>query len=74
MCTVIDYQTKEQLERDFHAGKIITVYQPDDMFGQTGSGRAMLYGPHHPQRRKWYAAVVIKNFVVIELDGKRAVK
>jgi len=64
MYTVKNYQTKKELIADFKAGKQIEVYQPNDMFGESGNGSVSLEGPHYPQPHKWYASATIENFII----------
>lgn len=62
MYTVVDFKTKKALKEAVAAGRRISVYQPNDMFGRPApkSGeRVSLEGPHYPKPHSWYATGII---------------
>jgi len=70
MYTKTNYKTKKALKADVADGKIVGIFQPNDMFGNpkaapTFSGSVTLEGPHYPQAHKWYAvANVVRGSIV----------
>lgn len=56
MYTDQNFKTKKALKEAVAAGKRVSVYQPNDMFGTpTASREVTLEGPHYPQAHSWYA-------------------
>ena len=69
MYSTINFKTKKALREAVEAGKDVTVYQPNDLFGnpkaKSGySGLATLEGPHYPKPHRWYATVEIVDGLV----------
>ena len=62
MYTSINFKTKKNLKIAIAEGKVITVYQLNQMFpAETQNGKCYLEGPHYPQPHKWYAEGVLQN-------------
>lgn len=59
-------KSKKALKDALAAGKTVTVFQPNDMFGTTDKVNAQartvvtLEGPHYPEPHKWYARVQVE--------------
>ena len=73
MYTSINFKTKKQLKEAIAAGKHVSVYQPNDMFGNPKaspdySGKATVEGPHYPEPHRWYATVVVENGRVVKVS------
>lgn len=67
MYTDQNFKTKKELKAAVDSGKAVSVYQPNDMFGNAPTnGRITLEGPHYPQPHKWYAQAVIANGVIVK--------
>ena len=71
-----NFKTKKALKEAVAAGKHVTVFQPNDMFGKTqqtleqsvhGPVKVTLEGPHYPKPHRWYAQVVVANGRVVEV-------
>ena len=65
MYTERNYKTKAELKRALASGEPISVFQPNDMFGQTekvqtGEHHVTLEGPHYPYPHRWYAQARVK--------------
>lgn len=69
MYTYTNYKTKKALKDALAAGKIIEVYQPNDITGGDApiDGKVTLEGPHYPAPHRWYAMAVIKDGRVISV-------
>jgi hypothetical protein len=67
MYTVVNYPTKKAFKQAFALGTPIRVYQPGGIFPGKTDGRAYLEGPHFPKPHSWYAAVDIKDGVVVKI-------
>jgi len=64
MYSSINFKSKKDLKQEIAEGRKITVFQPNDMFGNPKAssgytGSATLEGPHYPQAHKWYAQVEV---------------
>lgn len=62
MYSSTNFKTKKALKEAVAAGRRISVYQPNDMFGRGAPkpGESVtLEGPHAPQPHSWYATAVI---------------
>jgi len=67
--TTINFRTKKALKDALQQGMHITVFQPNDMFGDgtVRDGTAFLEGPHYPEPHRWYAQVEVKDGIVIKV-------
>ena len=72
MYTETNYKTKKALQEAFASGKAIGVYQPGGFFEGKTDGKIALEGPHYPKPHMWYVGAVIKDSVIVLLDGKTA--
>ena len=66
MYTSPNYKTKKQVKEAIAQGKTITVFQPNDMFGNPKaapnySGSVTLEGPHYPEPHRWYGTGTVEN-------------
>lgn len=65
-CTT-NFKTKRELKAAVAAGKVETIYQPNDIFGITekiANGqikRCSVEGPHFPEPHTWYADVDVEQ-------------
>ena len=69
MYTSRNFKTKTALKQAVAAGEQVTIYQPNDMFGNPKarpdySGTATVEGPHYPEPHRWYATVKVEKGVV----------
>jgi hypothetical protein len=60
-----NYKTKKDFIAAVKAGLNLTTYNPSGMFPTTQNGTDVIEGPHYPAAHKWYAAVTVKDGVVI---------
>lgn len=72
MYTHINFKTKKALKEAVASGKQVTIFQPNDMFGNPKalpnySGIACVEGPHYPEPHRWYAVVTVTNGVVTKV-------
>jgi hypothetical protein len=72
MYTDINFKTKKALKEAVRTGKVVQVYQPNDMFGvtakvQSGSHMVTVEGPHYPAAHSWYASVDVENGRVVRV-------
>lgn len=67
--TSTNFKTKKAFKTALAMGARITVFQPNDMFGDgtVRDGTAFIEGPHYPEPHRWYAQVVIKDGIVIKI-------
>jgi hypothetical protein len=73
MYTSTNYKTKKALKDAIAAGSVVSVYQPNDMFGNPQaapdySGRVALEGPHYPEAHRWYATGVVENGKLVKVS------
>lgn len=72
MYTEINFKTKKELKEAVVAKKVITVFQPNDIFGNpkaspTYTGKVDLEGPHYPAAHTWYAVAEVINGCVVKV-------
>lgn len=60
-----NYPTKKAFIEAVKAGVPLETYNPSGMFPTTRNGSDVIEGPHYPAAHKWYAAVVVRDGVVI---------
>lgn len=66
----INFKTKKAFKEAIAAGKEVTVFQPGPFGGSaTRNGKACVEGPHYPEPHRWYASVILKDGVVIQVDN-----
>lgn len=61
-----NYKTKKALKEAVAAGKQVSVYSPGPFPAKT-EGTEYVEGPHYPEPHKWYAAVEVKNGMVVKV-------
>ena len=61
----INYKTKKDFLAAVKGGKQHETYNPSGMFETTRNGPDVIEGPHYPKPHKWYAAVQVRNSIVI---------
>lgn len=66
MYSTVNFKSKKELKQAVADGKLLTIFQPNDMFdnpkaARNYSGSATLEGPHYPQPHKWYAQVEVTD-------------
>lgn len=56
-------KTKKAIKDAIAAGKQISVFQPNNMFGTPDptEGWVTVEGPHYPEPHKWYGQVFLEN-------------
>jgi len=69
MYTHTDYKTKKALKEAFKAGERVTVYQPGPFGPDVKDGSGCVEGPHYPKPHTWYAAVVVKDGVIVKIKS-----
>jgi len=72
MYTRRDFKTKKMLKEAVAAGKVVEVYQPNDMFGNPKAkpcytGKVYLEGPHYPKAHTWYAEAELVNGSIVKV-------
>lgn len=72
MYTRKDFKTKKSLKEAIAHGDVVTVYQPNDLFGNpkgspTYTGSVVLEGPHYPKPHTWYAQARLVNGSIVEV-------
>lgn len=72
MYTSINFKTKRELKEAVAGGKVLTVFQPNDMFGNpkakpTYTGSVVLEGPHYPKPHKWYAKAQVERGAIVSV-------
>jgi hypothetical protein len=73
MYTSVNFKTKKAVKEAIAQGRQLTVYQPNDMFGNPAakpdySGKVTLEGPHYPEPHKWYATGVVENGRLVKVS------
>lgn len=63
-----NYRTKKALNNAFHQKERVGVHQPGPFGPSVDNGNVVIEGPH--EQHKWYANAVVKDGVVIVLEGK----
>ena len=64
-----NYKTAKELKADFASGREITVFQPGPFGGAVRDGAGVIEGPHYPQPHRFYVPVVVKDGVVVKVQG-----
>ena len=69
MYTSINFKTKTALKRAIAAGREVTVYQHNEMFGKEPpqEGQVFLEGPHSPAAHTWYAQGFLEKGVLVRV-------
>jgi hypothetical protein len=60
-----DYKSKKDFIAAVKAGEKHQTYNPSGMFPTPQNGSDVVEGPHYPKPHRWYAAVQVKDGVVI---------
>lgn len=73
MYTTINFKTKKALKEAVASGQRVTIFQPNDMFGNPKadprySGSACVEGPHYPEPHRWYATVELKEGRIVKVN------
>ena len=65
-----NYKSKKELKEAVAAGKTVTVFQPNNIFGITPpeNGKVTLEGPHYPQPHKWYAQATLQDGKIVKVS------
>jgi hypothetical protein len=64
-----NYKTKKAFKQAVKNGIQHRPYNPSGMFANTQHGLDVIEGPHYPQPHRWYAAVTVKDGVVVKVQG-----
>ena len=69
MYTSINFKTKKALKEAVAAGKKISVYQPNNLWGTAPpkEGVVAVEGPWYPKPHSWYAQVTLENGYIIKV-------
>ena len=62
---VPDFKSKKEFIQAVKDGRQFTTYNPSGMFETPQNGKDVIEGPHYPKPHKWYAAVVVKDGIVV---------
>lgn len=66
MYTTKNFPTKKALKEAVAAGESVTLFSPG--FGTPkANGTEYVEGPHYPKPHTWYAAVEVKDGVVVKV-------
>jgi hypothetical protein len=67
--TTTNFKTKKALKEAVASGATVTVFQPNDMFGDGSvrDGTACVEGPHYPQPHRWYAQVEVRDGRIVKV-------
>jgi len=66
MYTRANFRTGKALREAVQAGERVTVFSPGPFPAPT-EGKVCVEGPHYPEPHKWYAQVVVKDGVVVNV-------
>jgi len=63
-------KSKKELKEAVAAGRQITVFQPNNIFGvkPPQNGVVSVEGPHFPKPHKWYARATLENGVIVKVS------
>ncbi len=62
-----DYPSKKAFKEAVAAGKQHHTYNPSGMFPTPQNGTDVIEGPHYPKPHRWYAAVIVKDGIVVKV-------
>ena len=64
-----NFKTKKAFREAVEGGAKVTVYQPNDMFGNPTpkEGTVCVEGPHYPEPHRWYATATLKDGYVVNV-------
>jgi hypothetical protein len=73
MYTDKNFKTKKAVKEAIAAGQIITVFQPNDIFGNPAArpdytGKVNIEGPHYPAPHSWYATGHVVNGKLVKVS------
>lgn len=65
-----NYKTKKALKEAVAEGKIVTVFQPNNIFNVVPptNGTVTLEGPHFPEPHRWYARATLKDGKIVKVS------
>ena len=64
-----NYPSKKAFKAAVAAGVRHATYNPSGLFPVTQNGRDVVEGPHSPAPHRWYAAVEVRDGVVVKVTG-----
>lgn len=72
MYTDINFKTKKALQEAIKEGKVIGIYQPNDIFGVTErvtveKHSIAVEGPHYPEAHRRYAQVEVEDGRIVKV-------
>jgi hypothetical protein len=59
-----NFRTKKEFLAAVQSGESLLIYSPGP-FPVNANGRNTVEGPHYPQPHKWYAAVIVRDGIVV---------
>ena len=62
-----NFKTKKQLKDAVKRGERVTLFSPGPFRAPQLDGTEYVEGPHYPEPHRWYAAVVVRNGIVVEV-------
>ncbi len=65
MYTDTNYKRKKHLIAAVKAGNVVTVFQPGPFGPHVADGTGVVEGPQFPAAHQWYAAVIVKDGVIV---------
>lgn len=65
-----NFKSKKALKEAVAAGKTVTVFQPNNMFGvyPPENGKVTLEGPHYPEPHRWYAQATLEGGKIVKVS------
>lgn len=61
-----NFKTKKALRGAVAAGEPVAIWSPGP-FPAPQDGKATVEGPHYPEPHRWYAAVEVKDGIVVKV-------
>ena len=61
-----NYPTKKAFIEAVKAGVVHRTYNPSGMFQTPQNGSDVVEGPHNPKPHRWYAAVSVRDGIVVK--------
>lgn len=64
-----NYPTKKKFREAVSAGVKHRTYNPSGLFPTKENGPDVIEGPHYPRPHRWYAAVTVKDGIIVKVEA-----
>ena len=62
-----NFKSKKDLKAAVASGAQLRTYNPSGLFPTPQNGSDVIEGPHYPKPHRWYAAVQVRDGIVVKV-------